>query len=83
MVLSLFRFSFGIDATAARAQTDVAVGPHQYAAGRPGGAEVEVAEIRAAAAHKPDKALVSLDVKNAFGSVQWHQALLALLAVAP
>ena len=48
---ALVKLSFGIVATAARAQIDVAVGPHQYGAGRAGGAEVEIAEIRAAAAH--------------------------------
>ena len=80
---ALVKFSFGIVATAARAQIDTAVGPSQYGAGRAGGAEVEIAEIRAAVAHMPEKTLVRLDVKNAFGSIHWHQALLVLLASAP
>ena len=80
---ALVKFAFGIVAFSARAQIEVAAGQYQYGAGRPAGAENEIAEIRAAAASRPAATFVSLDVKNAFGSVHWHQALEVLLAAAP
>ena len=46
---ALVTSSFGIVATAARAHIDVVVGPYQFGAGRSGGAEVEIAQLRAAA----------------------------------
>ena len=52
-----------------------ACGTRQHGAGRSGGATLEVAELRAAARLRPTLALVSLDVKNAFGSVEWPDAL--------
>ena len=60
-----------------------AVGPDQYGAGRQGGAELEVAEVRAAAAAHPDDPLLALDLKNAFGTVSWILALEAVVASAP
>ena len=40
-------------------------------------------EVRSAAAIFPDDALLGLDIKNAFGAVQWADALLAAVAKAP
>ena len=80
---ALVKLALGIVATSARAQIEHAVGPHQYGAGRPAGAEKEVAELRAAALLRPHATFVGLDVKNAFGSVLWHQALEVVLATAP
>ena len=59
---ALVKFAFGIVATAAKAHIDIAVGPHQYGAGRPAGAENEIAELRAATQSRPGASFVSLDV---------------------
>ena len=42
-----------------------------------------MAEVRAATQLRPSNALVSLDIRNAFGSVRWADALRAVLAKAP
>ena len=65
----LAKLAFGIVASSAKAQIEVAAIQYQYGAGRPAGAENEIAEIRAAAASRPDATLVSLDVLTAFGCV--------------
>ena len=44
---------------------------------------MEVAEVCAAAAICPEDALVGLDIKNAFGEVEWADAFLAAVATAP
>ena len=62
-------------------QVRAAVGPRQFGVGR--GPEQIVAEVRAAAALRPDHAIVSLDFKNAFGMVRWSDALLGTVASAP
>ena len=80
---ALLKFAFGIVASSAKAQIEIAAGPHQYGVGCPAGAEREVAELRAATALRPHSTFVALDVKNAFGSVHWHQALEVLLATVP
>ena len=58
-------------------QISRAVGPMQFGAGRAGGASLEVAEIRAAAQLRPNHALASLDLRNAFGTVERADALRA------
>ena len=60
-----------------------AMGPRQYGGGRKGGAHLEVEQIRAASGKDPGKAFVSLDVANAFGAVQWTDALEAVFERAP
>ena len=78
-----------VDVFAQKEMLEVAldiVMPMPYSQGtalRHSGAFQEIAEIRAAALLDPTKALVSLDVKNAFGSVQWSDALQAVLRRAP
>jgi hypothetical protein len=67
----------------AHAQLCEGVGPHQYGAGRAGGAQDEVNLVRAAADIWPERALATLDVKNAFGSVHWDHALKVALVHAP
>ena len=62
---ALVKFAFGIVAASAKAQIEVAAGPYQFGAGRPAGAEHEIAEIRAAVTNRPTTTLVSLDIKNA------------------
>ena len=59
------------------------MGPQQFGGGKGGGAHLEVEQIRAAAALQPDRALVSLDVENACGSVEWADALEVALDNAP
>ena len=54
------------------------MGDRQFGAGRLGGASQEISEVRAATRLRPDDALTSLDLKNAFGSVQWVDALKAV-----
>ena len=80
---ALLKLAVGIAVHTADRQLAAAYGDRQFGAGRRGGAEKEIAEVRAAAALEPDKALVSLDVKNAFGAIQWKDALLAVAALAP
>ena len=67
-----------IDSTLANA-----FGDRQFGAGRRGGAALEVAELRAASRLRPQDAIVSLDIKNAFGAVEWADALEAVLRRAP
>eukprot|EP00975_Prorocentrum_lima_P017465 3688592-Prorocentrum_lima.AAC.1 len=52
-----------------------AVGKHQYALKRQPGAQRQVMAVRAASKCRPELALVTLDVKNAFGTVRWSDAL--------
>ena len=56
-----------------------AVGDRQFGAGRHGGVFKEIAEIRAATHLQPESPLVSLDVQNALGSVEWADALNAVV----
>ena len=53
-------------------------GERQYGAGRRGGASQEIGEVRAAAHLNPDQCLASFDLRNAFGSVRWADALRAV-----
>jgi len=67
----------------AHAQIEEGVGTNQFGAGRQNGAYDEVAQVRAAARAYPDRPLVSLDIKNAFGSVRWEHALKLVLTHVP
>ncbi len=58
-------------------------GTNQYGSGRAGGAPLEIAEVRAAATERPAWALLTLDIRNAFGQVQWTDALNATAARVP
>ena len=60
-----------------------AVGDRQFGAGRVGGVFKEVAEVRAATQLHPDRPLLSLDIENAFGSVEWADALTAVIERVP
>ena len=79
----LYKFAVGVCLTASKIQVGEAVGRRQYGCGKRGGAELEVAEVRAAAAIYPERAMVGLDFRNAFGLVEWCDALQAMLATAP
>ena len=59
------------------------MGDWQLGAGRRGGTSQEIGEIRAAARLRPQDALVSLDLMNAFGAVQWIDALRAVQSTMP
>ena len=80
---ALLKLAVGIAIHIADRQLSAAYGSRQFGAGRRGGAEKEIAEVRAATSLEPDKARISLDVRNAFGSVQWKDALLAVAASVP
>ena len=64
-------------------QIEAGVGPHQYGAGRCSGAHDEIGLVRAAARIWPDRAMATLDIRNAFGSVHWDHALNVALVHAP
>ena len=44
---------------------------------------MEIAEVRAEMAENPHYALTTLDVKNAFGAIEWADALRVTVASAP
>jgi hypothetical protein len=67
---ALLKFAFGCCAKGCRVELERGAGERQYGAGRPGGAALEIAEIRAAAAMRPDCALIALDEQNAFGALE-------------
>ena len=80
---ALLKFAIGGVVDTCRGDIERGVGPRQYGAGRSGGAELEVHEIRAAARMRPEEPIGTLDVANAFGSVEWDDALEAVLARSP
>ena len=79
----LLKTAMGIIVRGAEKQLGAGYGERQYGAGFAGGAPTEIAEVRAAAAAYPDRAIVTLDTKNAFGEVTWPIALRAALERAP
>ena len=80
---ALLKFAVGTAIRRVDAQLANAMGDRQFCAGRRGGAALEIGEIRAAAKLQPDHALMSLDIKNAFGSVEWKNALRVVTAAVP
>ena len=66
---ALLKFAFGCCTKGCQVELAQGAGPRQYGAGRPGGATLEIAEIRAAAAMRPDCALIGLDEQNALASL--------------
>ena len=66
-----------------KVELEQGAGPRQYGAGRQGGAALEIAEIRAAAAMRPECALIGLDEQNAFGELDWTDALRQAQRYAP
>ena len=51
------------------------LGPEQYGAGACAGAPALVRDVRAIAALRPERAILQLDLQNAFGTVRWADAL--------
>ena len=80
---ALFKFASACSVYAATRCLAVAVGDHQYGAGKSGGAALELADIQAETRARPNDALVSLDIKNAFGSIAWSDALRITAELAP
>ena len=80
---ALYKFPLGCVLRTTEAQIARGCGPRQFAISRPDGARREIAEVRAAAQAYPDRAFVSLDVKNAFGEIAWAEALEAAAELAP
>ena len=79
---ALLKFAQGICALGSGMQVDFAVVERQLGAGRAAIA-AQIGEVRAAAAANPERALIGLDIKNAFGQVRWADAPLAAAAKAP
>ena len=80
---ALFKYAAACAIYAATRSIQAAVGYFQYGAGRSGGAALQLAEVQAEAHAYPADALASLDVKNAFGSIAWADALRIATAAAP
>ena len=80
---ALLKFAVGSSVKAAGHQLAEGVGKLQFGAGTAGGAAAEVHQVRAAARLFPDRALASLDVANAFGSVKWAHAIDTTIRRAP
>ena len=78
---ALLKFAMGVCVLGSEKQIQAAVGPKQY--GVNGNPEQVINQVRAAAAHRPNRALLSLDFKNAFGSIRWADALVGLTAAVP
>jgi hypothetical protein len=79
----LLKFAIGAVVDVARPGITRGVGARQYGAGRAGGAELEVHEVRAAARVRPEDPIGAVDVANAFGSAEWDDSLHAANAHAP
>ena len=80
---ALLKLAMGVCVRGAGVQVEQAVGPRQFGAGRSGGASLEISEVRAAAKAFPERMLMGLDVRNAFGEGRWVDALLAAVAKVP
>jgi hypothetical protein len=92
---ALMKYAVAAAMTAMLPRMGAAFGPHQYGAGRAGGAERELYEVRASmrcqdtASTLPEDQwiIATLDLTNAFGNVQWAHTLEVALrrcpAVAP
>ena len=79
----LLKFAMAVCVHAVQPGIAAAVGPRQFGAGASAGAEREIAEVRAAAEAFLGLAMLSLDMKNAFGSVAWSDVLEAVVAAVP
>ena len=80
---ALLKLAVGAAIRGADRELAAAMGSTQFGAGRRGGAELEVGQARAAAGLQPQHGLASLDIQNAFGSVQWRDALKVVTAAVP
>ena len=80
---ALLKFAVGTAVRRVDNQLATAMGDRQFGAGRRGGAALEIGELRAASKLNPEHAFVSLDIKNAFGSVEWKDALRTVTAAVP
>ena len=72
---ALYKFASSCTIFVISRSLTAAMGDHQYGAGRSGGAALELAHVQAEVSAQPDHALVSLDIKNAFGAILWATAL--------
>ena len=79
----LYKLAGGLIFRGARQELIRACGPRQYGYSRPGGAPREAAEIQAAINCNPGWPILTVDVKNAFGSVAWTAAAEIMQQKAP
>ena len=70
----LYKLAGGLIFRAARQELLRARGQRQFGYSRPGGAPREASEVQAAINCNPDWPVLTIDVKNAFGSVTWTDA---------
>ena len=70
----LHKLAGGLIFRAARQELTRACGQRQFEYSRPGGAPREASEAQAAINCNPDWPILTIDVKNAFGSVAWTDA---------
>ena len=65
----LRRLAAGGFARAYKTELSTAAGPHQFAVGRPGGAEIMQKAIAVAAEHRPGAVVIKYDFRNAYNSL--------------
>ena len=66
----LRRLAAGGLARAYREELSAAAGPHQFAVGRPGGAEIMQKAIAVAAEHRPSALVIKYDFRNAYNALK-------------
>ena len=79
----LYKLAGGLIFRGARQELIRACGTRQYGYSRPGGAPREAAEIQAAINCNPGWPILTVDVKNAFGSIAWTDAAEIMQQKAP
>ena len=79
----LYKLAGGLIFRAARQELLRACGQRQFGYSRPGGAPREASEAQAARSCNPDWPVLTIDVKNAFGSVTWTDAATIMEQKAP
>ena len=78
-----YKLAGGLIFRAARQELIRACGQRQFGYSRPGGAPREASEVQAAINCNPDWPILTIDVKNAFGSVAWTDAAAIMQQKAP
>eukprot|EP00973_Karenia_brevis_P022666 3119836-Karenia_brevis.AAC.1 len=72
---ALLKFAVGCGVVGARSKFADVLGDEQYGAGRCAGAPALVRDVRAIARLCPARAITQVDFKNAFGRVEWNDAM--------
>ena len=80
---ALLKYAVGAQVELQGRRLKEALGPRQFGAGNAAGASAQIAQVRAHAKAQPGRALLQLDLRNAFGSVDRTDALEITLAKVP